>query len=248
MRCERPRDATAGLSAAEHEMFQAFRARETSVAWLQAQLEVLPHQLDGLIEVRWKPPSRPSADNTEAAVLITLHELLPEQSALVRLGTRAARDAGLLGAQPRLPLLTALRSLLQMFASAHPDNIVLVAAPPRSLSTLIYQALGDGSPPRARARGHSLRSIDGRTGVAKPTAAARRVMDAAAAAAAPGGGTLGGRGSGRGGAGRGSGRGGAVDSGGPSGVLPRILQRAAAFFPATHGDHEGWPCAQGEQA
>ena len=110
-------------------------------------------------------PSRPPADTTEATVLDTLRERLPEQSALVRLGTRAARDAGLLGAQPRLPLLTGLRSLLQMFASAHPDNVALVAAPPRSLSTLIYQALGDGyEMPRAERR------------AAADTAARRRLL------------------------------------------------------------------------
>eukprot|EP00321_Phaeocystis_globosa_P017330 CAMPEP_0118841284 /NCGR_PEP_ID=MMETSP1162-20130426/75720_1 /TAXON_ID=33656 /ORGANISM="Phaeocystis Sp, Strain CCMP2710" /LENGTH=156 /DNA_ID=CAMNT_0006773315 /DNA_START=6 /DNA_END=473 /DNA_ORIENTATION=+ len=149
MRCERPRDATANLDPTHQQAFLTLKDRHESLQWLQAQLLVAPHAMEGLIEVRWTDPAREPADAVERTVLETLRERLPERCALVRLGTRAARDAGLLS-RSQVPLLSGLKSLLQLFASAHTDNVALVAAPPRSLSSLIHLALGDGAPPSAR--------------------------------------------------------------------------------------------------
>ena len=84
MRCERPRDATADLSSAHQHAFLALKDRSASLQWLQAQLLVAPHPLEGLVEVRWTAPARAPVDAVEGIVLDTLRARLPEQAGVAR--------------------------------------------------------------------------------------------------------------------------------------------------------------------
>ena len=173
MCCGRPADASERLTDAQRDAARALgqpqlQGAAEALRWLREQLVVAPHKLGGLVTVAWASTAAATAAAAPppplaAQALATrdgLRACLPAGCALVRVGEVAAEEAGLLGAGGGRgpPLLDGLRGLLRMLASQHSASVVLVAAPPLSLRELVHSALGEGSPPTARQRGHASRT------------------------------------------------------------------------------------------